>query len=317
MPTSTGAVADHRLPLRATEVEAFAQAVGGGGGGFRSRRQGRASKIPAEWIAAVGRDLTAHRGSFDGDRGRTSAAIRARAGARDERRAGQCRQDGRLHRVDRSESGQSDRFAARSGQRPECGQSGLPTDSGCESRLQRARRFEFRGCHSEGEDARLLGLAERRDGQALPLAGARPRTIWNPGATARAYDGTVGIIAAADRALYTKAIRRTRSSPCSRATPESHAHDLVRDYWQSQRPEKGAAFEAFWETFAARRGDGRERRCPPLRETLRSDFVQQAPGCASGAPARWKLCSVPIRPLAMASMRITAGCRKRQSQSRG
>jgi MoCo/4Fe-4S cofactor protein with predicted Tat translocation signal len=58
MTTITGAVADHRLPVRASEVEAVARAIAGrlgvpGGGG--QLPQG----VPAQWIDALVRDLQA------------------------------------------------------------------------------------------------------------------------------------------------------------------------------------------------------------------------------------------------------------------
>lgn len=60
-PTSTGAMADHRLPLRASEIEDFARAV--------AAKLGVPVQTPAgldahtKWIDAVVRDLQAHRGT--------------------------------------------------------------------------------------------------------------------------------------------------------------------------------------------------------------------------------------------------------------
>ncbi len=68
MPTSTGARADHRLPLRPSEVETLARqiaaAVGVGGvaaGG--PPLSGRAAELAPAWIAAVAKDLQAHKGT--------------------------------------------------------------------------------------------------------------------------------------------------------------------------------------------------------------------------------------------------------------
>jgi MoCo/4Fe-4S cofactor protein with predicted Tat translocation signal len=59
-PSNTGAMADHRLPLRSQEVEAFARALA-------SRldvplRGPGAVGLPEQWIAALARDLRSHRG---------------------------------------------------------------------------------------------------------------------------------------------------------------------------------------------------------------------------------------------------------------
>jgi molybdopterin-containing oxidoreductase family iron-sulfur binding subunit len=62
MPTITGAMADHRLPLRASQIEGFARAVAQALGiqaGTSEAPQG----IPAGWIDAVVRDLQQRRGA--------------------------------------------------------------------------------------------------------------------------------------------------------------------------------------------------------------------------------------------------------------
>jgi molybdopterin-containing oxidoreductase family iron-sulfur binding subunit len=74
-PTLTGAKADHRLPVRASEVEAVARelasAVGGppaaGVGAGTSAPQSASVPVPgapeiARWVAAIAKDLQAHRG---------------------------------------------------------------------------------------------------------------------------------------------------------------------------------------------------------------------------------------------------------------
>src|SRR5205823_616802 len=63
-PTITGAMADHRLPLRAREVAEVAQAVAHGLGieGVPAP-SGGVAEAQAAWIDAVVGDLKAHRGS--------------------------------------------------------------------------------------------------------------------------------------------------------------------------------------------------------------------------------------------------------------
>ena len=60
-PTLTGIKAEHRLPLRASDIEGFsknlAAAVGASGG-----QAGASSPLAEKWIAAVSKDLQAHRG---------------------------------------------------------------------------------------------------------------------------------------------------------------------------------------------------------------------------------------------------------------
>ena len=60
-PTLTGAKADHRLPLRASEIEAFARALAGALGVGR-RRPRTPNPQPTSGSTAVAKDLQAHRG---------------------------------------------------------------------------------------------------------------------------------------------------------------------------------------------------------------------------------------------------------------
>ncbi|HLW44477.1 MAG TPA: TAT-variant-translocated molybdopterin oxidoreductase, partial [Candidatus Acidoferrales bacterium] len=61
-PTVTGTMADHRLPLRASDVEIFARALAASLGVSGSPAALTVSKSISDWIAALARDLRAHRG---------------------------------------------------------------------------------------------------------------------------------------------------------------------------------------------------------------------------------------------------------------
>ena len=69
MPTSTGARADHRLPVKPSEIEGFARAIaravgsGRSGGSTASEVTQAFSPAISKWITAVVQDLLAHRGS--------------------------------------------------------------------------------------------------------------------------------------------------------------------------------------------------------------------------------------------------------------
>src|SRR5208283_1047758 len=60
-PTVTGAMADHRLPLRASDVEDFARALAEGLG--IKNGSSASVRVPANWIPALVRDLQNHRGT--------------------------------------------------------------------------------------------------------------------------------------------------------------------------------------------------------------------------------------------------------------
>ena len=61
--TVTGSNADHRLPLRARDIESFARAVAVGLGVAGVPPASLPSGVPPAWIAALTNDLLAHRGS--------------------------------------------------------------------------------------------------------------------------------------------------------------------------------------------------------------------------------------------------------------
>src|SRR5271165_531065 len=63
MPSSTGAVADHRKVLRAGDIEAYARELAAASGVAGAGGAGASSKVSAEWTSAVAKDLAAHRGA--------------------------------------------------------------------------------------------------------------------------------------------------------------------------------------------------------------------------------------------------------------
>ena len=66
MPTSTGSRADHRLPLKPSEIEGLARQIARAVGSGLST-EARSAKVDGSsgsgrWIGAVAKDLLAHRG---------------------------------------------------------------------------------------------------------------------------------------------------------------------------------------------------------------------------------------------------------------
>ena len=62
-PTSTGAMADHRLRMRASDIEGFARALARELGLSVAAGPAVPSNVPAEWIPALARDLKQHAGA--------------------------------------------------------------------------------------------------------------------------------------------------------------------------------------------------------------------------------------------------------------
>ena len=62
-PSITGSLADHRLPMRSGDIQAVAQAVAQGLGVPSGGNNPLPAGVSADWVAALVRDLQAHRGS--------------------------------------------------------------------------------------------------------------------------------------------------------------------------------------------------------------------------------------------------------------
>ena len=95
-PTPTGSVADHRLPLKASQVDALARAILAGVQGGAPGSLG--SKEIDGFVGAAVKDLLAARGKGVVAVGVASARGGARRRARDQSGAGQHRHDGHRHR---------------------------------------------------------------------------------------------------------------------------------------------------------------------------------------------------------------------------
>jgi MoCo/4Fe-4S cofactor protein with predicted Tat translocation signal len=247
MPTGTGAMADHRLPLRSADTEDFARQLAAAVGvSVLGGANGLAAKIPADWLSAVARDLTAHRGS--------SLVI-----------AGE-QQSPYVHAI----------AHAINGALGNAGKTVTYTDAlevNPVNQLDSLR--DLVNDLNSGKVELLLVLesnplydapADLDFGNAFMKAKLRVHSglyndetaeyaHWHVPAThyleswsdARAYDGTVGIVQPLIAPLYdSHSMHEIIASLAGDNTKSTH--DIVRDYWQSQRSEKGRAFEVLWET---------------------------------------------------------------------
>jgi molybdopterin-containing oxidoreductase family iron-sulfur binding subunit len=104
---------------------------------------------------------------------------------------------------------------------------------------------------------------------------------------ARAYDGTIGIIQPLIAPLYEGCHSPYEIAALLGNDPGKSNHDIVRDYWAGQRPEKEKAFEDFWER-SLHDGIIAGTALPPISVSARSDFAKpaapQAPATAASSP---------------------------------
>lgn len=241
-PTSTGAMADHRLPLRASEVEAFARALAEGLG-FKTGAAAAPARVPADWIPALVRDLEKHRGACIVMAGEQQPPIvHALAHAMNDVLASvgktvtytspvevnPVNQTASLRElVADIQAGQVDTLVIL-GVNPVYS---APVDLHFAEHLLRVRAR----IHLSLYDDETAELCHWHVPEAHYLE------AWSD---ARAYDGTVSIMQPLISPLYDG--KSAHEILAVLAGQEGlSGHDIVRDYWQRQKP--GADCEPFWQ----------------------------------------------------------------------
>jgi MoCo/4Fe-4S cofactor protein with predicted Tat translocation signal len=246
-PTNTGAMADHRLPVRCREIDGFARGLAAALGVGVSGGDATAGGAVAEkWLAALVRDLQQHRGSsliVAGDS--QPPAVHALVHAMNQAlgNAGKTvvytdalevtpDSDGAVELAREIEAG-----AVKTLVILECNPAfTAPTDLNFPQKIPKVPlRIHFglyrdetaELCHWHVPEAHFL-------------------ESWSD---ARAYDGTIGIVQPLISPLYDgKSLHEILSVLIGQAG--STPHDIVRNYWKSQAPAKQSEkqFEDFWET---------------------------------------------------------------------
>ena len=227
-PSLTGAKADHRLPMRASDVEGFARQIAAAVG--VAGAAGAARRADAAWIAAVAKDLQAHRGTSLVVAGEYQpAAVHARR-ARDEPGARQRRRDGHLWTGDRSRAAGSGGLDGRPGDGD-----GRPARSICWSSSAGIPVFSAPADLKFAERLAKVPLAvyhglyvdETADLCHWNIADTHPLESWGD---ARAYDGTVTLIQPLIAPLYEG--RSAHEVVSTLAGQSGRAQlDIVKDYW--------------------------------------------------------------------------------------
>jgi MoCo/4Fe-4S cofactor protein with predicted Tat translocation signal len=246
MPTGTGAVSDHRLPVRSADIDDLARQLAAAAGVAVPPSANASAKIPAAWVGAVGRDLAAHRGSSIVIAGEhqppfvhaLAHAINAALGNvgktvvyTESIEASAVNQLESLRElVNDLNSGQVDLLVILGGNPVY----DAPADFDFATALQKAKLRVHSGLYHD-ETAELCHWH---------APAAHSLESWSDG---RAFDGTVGIVQPLIAPLYNGHSAHEVVALFT-ADAGKTGHELVRSYWQSQRPEKDKAFEALWET---------------------------------------------------------------------
>lgn len=280
MTTSTGAVADHRKALRASDVEAFARELAAASGVFVAKGSSGPSAIPAEWTNAVGKDLAAHRGASVIIAGEEQPppvhalahAMNAALGNvgktvyyTEALEANEVNQVESLRQLVNDINGGKVQMLLILGGNPVYD---APADLEFGNTLLKvALRI-----HS--------GLYYDETGELCQwhVPAAHFLEAWGD---ARAFDGTASVIQPLIQPLYDGHSANEIVASLTGQSGKS-GHDIVRDYWMGQRTEKETAYETYWET-SLHDGVLAGTAFPAITVSARSDAAGSVPSANFGS----------------------------------
>jgi len=244
-PSILGANADHRLPLRSSDVEAYARALATALGVDVGADRGRLpDDVPSAWIDAVAADLRAHPGRgllVVGEAqppavhaiGHAVNAALGNVGATLEYTAPVAAPsaDAATSLPRLTDDLQADRvqILAILGGNPAYS---APADSGFAEALARAPLSVHLGLYEDETSARCQ----------WHIPEAHPLESWSD---VRAYDGTISIVQPLIAPLYGGRSAHEFLAAFS-DQPERSGHDIVKASWQSRYPAND--FAGFWQT---------------------------------------------------------------------
>jgi MoCo/4Fe-4S cofactor protein with predicted Tat translocation signal len=269
MPTNTGVVSDHRMPLRASEVETFARQLAATVGVSAAAGGTALPANAANWVGPVGRDLSAHRGACLVIAGEHQPpAVHALAHAMNSAlgnvgktveyteplEASPVSEIESLRDLVNDLNAGNVKFLLILGGNPVYD---APADFDFASAIMKAKLHVHCGLYND----------ETAEFCHWHVPAAHFLESWSD---ERAYDGTIGIVQPLILPLYGGHSAHEIIALLS-GTATKSGHDIVREYWQSQRPEKGAAFEALWER-SLHDGVIAGTALPMVSPSLRADF---------------------------------------------
>ncbi len=275
-PTITGAMADHRLPQRASQIESFARAVAAQLGVKVERSAGSAHSVPDNWLNALVKDLQQHRGSslvVAGDQ--QPPAVHALANAMNDAlgntnqtvvyippvAAKTANQAESLKQLTAELDSGSVRIIAFIGTNPVYT---APVDLDFAGKLSKAALKIHLGLYEDETSA----LCDWHIPEKHRLEG------WSD---ARAYDGTVSIVQPLILPLFEGKTAHELLAALLGIAKQTD-HDIVQGYWKSQN--LAANFDAAWKT-ALRDGLIQHSAAQPVAVTLASPL--SLPGAGASA----------------------------------
>lgn len=274
-PTITGAMADHRLPLRAGEVATLARAVARGVGvEIGADTEPALPAAQARWVAALVRDLVAHRGASLVVAGDEQPPIVHALAAASNATLGNLGQTvsyldpvavappGATGQLDSLRALTADMAAGRVDTLIILGGNPVltaPADLGFAAALDTVRL--------------RIGLGQYEDETAARCTWHIPEThTLEQWGDLRAHDGTATILQPLIAPLYNgKSTHELLAALLG--TPGRSAHTIVREYWQGRA---GGDFNRFWRT-ALDAGIIADTAAATRTPSLRADFAARLP----------------------------------------
>src|SRR5580658_4809212 len=245
MPTSTGAVADHRHAVRSSDIGRFAQELAAAAEVMGFAGNSGPSGIPAAWTKAVAKDLAAHHGSSVVIVGEEQPPI----------------VHALAHAINASlgNVGKTVYYTDALEANPVNGIDSL-TELVSDMRSGTAQMLLILGgnpVYDAPADLDFLGAMKQvklRIHSGLYNDETAEWAQWHVPAThylemwgdARAYDGTISLIQPLIQPLYDNHSPYELLAAFTKDSGKA-GYAIVRGYWESQRPEKEKAFVTFWE----------------------------------------------------------------------
>jgi MoCo/4Fe-4S cofactor protein with predicted Tat translocation signal len=276
-PTNTGAMADHRLRMKASEVEGFARALARELGASTVAAPAAAPTIPAGWISALAADLKQYPGAtlvVAGDQ--QPAIVHALAHAINQA----------LGNFDKTVHFTQSLEVAPANEWDSIGQLAADIRAGSVTTLiivgsnpvyDAPADLGFKEILAKVPFSARLGLYEDETSALCHwhIPQAHELESWGD---ARGYDGTASVIQPLIAPLYNGksdvdflAVLNGQSSKPS--------HDFVHDYWQAQRPNV-ARFDAYWEK-TLRDGVVPDTNFPHKQVSLKPGIGAETPAAAA------------------------------------
>jgi len=268
-PSITGAQADHRLPLKASQIETFARALAQALGVNAGSQSAAPASVPADWLPGLVKDLQANRGKSIVIAGEDQpAAVHALA-----------------HAINATlgNAGTSVIYTAPAEANPSDQLAGLRELTGdmAGGKVEVLLMLDSNPAYSTLVDLDFAGalakvgfrahLGTHADETAAlstwHIPAAHYLESWGD---ARAFDGSVSLIQPLIAPIWGgKTVHDLLAALLGQTT---NGYDAVRAYWQNQQKLTGDAFETFWRTNL-NKGIIAGTALPAATVTLKPDFL--------------------------------------------